>query len=331
MPAIAVRGTRRARPQVQHEYVQDLRRTRADPRHPLPRCVQPGGPRSEHPGAVRSADRRSRRRYRSVRRSHDHGDRLWLYRAGLGGRCRARRSTRPPSTTASSAATRTWCRKSRPRRRSVSSSSRASCRGSRRPSITSTSSVKGAIQGFGADAILADCVANSTATLLLRPARSSTAIRPGSLWLSPDGFVTDLPHNVGGDKTDGIDVSASYSHPLGGLGGLSASFQGTWVRHFEVDNGLTRAVRLRRLLRQHLRHADFKVAAQGPADLEYADRPRYFGSVASPVGLDVRGLQHEPDACGHPLCARRALPGVQLLRPVGDLYAVRTWWTCGPA
>ena len=98
--------------------------------------------------------------------------------------------------------------------------------------------LKGAVQGFGADAILADC---GTATATMTPASCSLIHRDaaGSLWLSPNGFVTDLPHNVGGDHTSGIDVSSSYSHRMGAMGSLSMSFEGTYVRKFKVDNGLT--------------------------------------------------------------------------------------------
>ncbi|HEV2593742.1 MAG TPA: TonB-dependent receptor [Sphingomicrobium sp.] len=99
--------------------------------------------------------------------------------------------------------------------------------------------ISGAIQGFGADAILADCVAKSTATAAAPSCSLIHRDPSGSLWLTPNGFVTDLPHNVGGDQTDGIDVSAAYSHGLGHFGGLTASFQGTWVNHYKVDNGLT--------------------------------------------------------------------------------------------
>ncbi|WP_294071251.1 TonB-dependent receptor, partial [Sphingomonas sp.] len=79
-----------------------------------------------------------------------------------------------------------------------------------------------AIQPFGADAILADCVANTTSLTAVAP--SCALIHrnaAGSLWLSPDGYVTDISHNVGGDKTDGIDVSAAYSRRFGGLGNFS--------------------------------------------------------------------------------------------------------------
>jgi outer membrane receptor protein involved in Fe transport len=40
-------------------------------------------------------------------------------------------------------------------------------------------------------------------------------------------------------KTDGIDINSSYSHGVGGLGNLSASFNGTYLMHYKVDNGLT--------------------------------------------------------------------------------------------
>jgi outer membrane receptor protein involved in Fe transport len=62
------------------------------------------------------------------------------------------------------------------------------------------------------------------------------------LWLTSSGFINDLPNNVGRIKTDGVDISASYSQRLGGfvgfLGNMSASFNGTYLRHYKVNNGL---------------------------------------------------------------------------------------------
>ena len=95
--------------------------------------------------------------------------------------------------------------------------------------------VKKAIQGFGADAILASCTndVNPVACALIHrnPA--------GSLWLSSDGFVTDLPTNVGSVQTRGIEVNGSYSHRLGAFGNASASLIGTKLTRYGVDNGLT--------------------------------------------------------------------------------------------
>jgi len=96
-----------------------------------------------------------------------------------------------------------------------------------------------AIQGFGADAVLSDCVDNATATFT--PASCALVNRDpaGSIWLTPGGFVTDTPVNVGGIKTDGFDINTSYSQRLGGLGNLSLSFIGTRLRRYITDNGLT--------------------------------------------------------------------------------------------
>ena len=99
--------------------------------------------------------------------------------------------------------------------------------------------VKGAIQGFGADAILSNCINNTTSSTAIAPSCSLIHRDPsGSLWLTSNGFVVDLPANVGAVETKGIDGSLSYSYRLGGLGTLSASAVGTWVNHFIVNDGL---------------------------------------------------------------------------------------------
>jgi outer membrane receptor protein involved in Fe transport len=98
--------------------------------------------------------------------------------------------------------------------------------------------LKDAIQGFGADAIINNCVNHTTATEVASSCALIHRDVSGSLWLTSNGFITDLPSNSGEIKTDGIDTSASYSYRLGGLGNLSASFIGTYLRKYKVDNGL---------------------------------------------------------------------------------------------
>lgn len=98
--------------------------------------------------------------------------------------------------------------------------------------------VKGAIQGFGADAILANCVANTTASSVAPSCALIKRAPGGSLWLSSNGFVIDLPQNVGSVETKGIDGNIAYSYRLGGLGTLSASAVGTYVQHYFVNDGL---------------------------------------------------------------------------------------------
>jgi iron complex outermembrane recepter protein len=95
-----------------------------------------------------------------------------------------------------------------------------------------------AIQGFGADAILNNCVQHSTATEVAPSCGLIHRNPAGSLWLTPGGFVEDVPTNSGKIKTDGWDFSGSYSYRLGGLGNLSASFIGTLLRKYKVNNGL---------------------------------------------------------------------------------------------
>lgn len=100
--------------------------------------------------------------------------------------------------------------------------------------------VKDAIQGFGADAIVGQCVSGSTSAANIDPACALINRDPaGSLWLTSGGYVIDTPNNEGTVKTDGIDIASSYSHRLGSLGTLNFAFNGTWLRHYKVNNGLT--------------------------------------------------------------------------------------------
>jgi outer membrane receptor protein involved in Fe transport len=101
--------------------------------------------------------------------------------------------------------------------------------------------VANAIQGIGADAILTACVNQSTSATNISPACDLVNRNAaGSIWLTPDGFVSDLPGNTSTIKTDGWDIGSSYSRNLGGfLGNLSASFLGTYLHKYKVNNGLT--------------------------------------------------------------------------------------------
>lgn len=98
--------------------------------------------------------------------------------------------------------------------------------------------IKGAIQGFGEDAILNNCVNESTATSTAASCALVHRNAAGSLWLSPDGFVTDLPQNVGSVETRGIDASVSYSHRLSGVGTVSLGFNGTYLDSYKINDGL---------------------------------------------------------------------------------------------
>lgn len=99
--------------------------------------------------------------------------------------------------------------------------------------------VKDAIRAFGQDSVLADCTTNTTATFT--PASCGLINRDpaGSLWLTPGGFVTDLPNNVGRLQTKGFEISSAYSHEIEGFGMVSLSYIGTILDEYVVDNGLT--------------------------------------------------------------------------------------------
>ncbi len=96
--------------------------------------------------------------------------------------------------------------------------------------------VNDAIQRFGADAILAACgVSGGTAEACDLIHRNPA----GSLWLSSDGYVEDIYHNVGSVKTRGMEFNGNYTTEIGGAGRLTLSMVGTWLNHYTVDNGLT--------------------------------------------------------------------------------------------
>lgn len=98
--------------------------------------------------------------------------------------------------------------------------------------------IKGAIRGFGADAILSNCIANTTATSVASSCGLIHRDPGGSLWLTANGFTTDLPHNVGAVETRGVDANLAYSYRFGRMGTLSAAFNGTWVDKYVVNDGL---------------------------------------------------------------------------------------------
>ncbi|MEG3149028.1 TonB-dependent receptor [Sphingomonas sp. ZT3P38] len=99
--------------------------------------------------------------------------------------------------------------------------------------------IDNAIRAYGQDATLSDCVANATATFTPESCSLINRDAADSLWLTPGGFVTDLPNNVGQVQTKGIEVNGAFSQDLGGIGSLSLSMIGTYLDAYRVDNGLT--------------------------------------------------------------------------------------------
>ncbi|MEA3065665.1 MAG: iron complex outerrane recepter protein, partial [Sphingomonadales bacterium] len=91
--------------------------------------------------------------------------------------------------------------------------------------------LKNAISAISPNTSLQQCVSTGD------PAFCSLIHRdaPGTLWLTPNGYTVATNINIGGISTKGIDVNASYTQPLGGLGSLAFSFVGTWLDQLVVN------------------------------------------------------------------------------------------------
>lgn len=64
----------------------------------------------------------------------------------------------------------------------------------------------------------------------------------GTLWVNSTGYVTATNTNIGGLKTDGVDVLANYTFDIPSnrdLGSISMDFVGTYLDKLVTDNGLS--------------------------------------------------------------------------------------------
>jgi iron complex outermembrane recepter protein len=86
------------------------------------------------------------------------------------------------------------------------------------------------IQGYGAATIIGNCIASNSATstwceLVHRDSN-------GSLWLSQNGYVTDVTLNAGAEETKVIDVSMVYRLNMGSAGDMHFRLDGTYLQSF---------------------------------------------------------------------------------------------------
>lgn len=95
--------------------------------------------------------------------------------------------------------------------------------------------ISGAIQGIGSDNILAACTATADPFFCGLINRDPS----GSLWRSPQGFVTNVTQNIGGFKTSGIDAQVNYRTEIGDLGTLTFNFLGTYLDELVTDTGIS--------------------------------------------------------------------------------------------
>jgi len=85
-------------------------------------------------------------------------------------------------------------------------------------------SVEGTIGGIGAQSILNNCLSSGDATFCDLINRDAS----GSLFLTPNAFITNTTQNVGGLKTDGLDIGANFQFPVFG-GNAVLDYVGTYL------------------------------------------------------------------------------------------------------
>jgi outer membrane receptor protein involved in Fe transport len=98
--------------------------------------------------------------------------------------------------------------------------------------------VKNLVSALPFNGILASCALSGDPAFCDLVHRDIT----GSLTNLPTGFIGLQTTNVGGLRTKGLDINASYSHKFAGLGTLNLSFVGTWLKELEFDTGISPGV-----------------------------------------------------------------------------------------
>jgi iron complex outermembrane receptor protein len=157
------------------------------------------------------------------------------------------------------------------------------------------------VSTIGADTILSQCTNDATSPFCGLINRDSS----GSLWRSPAGYTIDLTQNIGSLLTAGIDVGASYSHELGGLGSLGLNFNGTYLDKLVVNNGVSDAYDCAGLYGNQCgtpspewRHK-FRATINLPNGIGFSGQWRYFSAVRVDTSSQYTSL-NPTNAAGQP-------------------------------
>ena len=86
--------------------------------------------------------------------------------------------------------------------------------------------IKDTITGIGADTIILNCLQTADPTYCSKVHRDAG----GTLWRSPNGYITDTNVNIGSLSTKGIDIKSSYRLPMANLGSLAFNLDGTYLK-----------------------------------------------------------------------------------------------------
>lgn len=88
--------------------------------------------------------------------------------------------------------------------------------------------IENIIRSVGENTILADCASADLFCNLIHRDAANT------LWLTPNGYVTDTLANVGDLQEKGVDVNLTYSRELGRWGAITTNFVGTYLDSYTV-------------------------------------------------------------------------------------------------
>ena len=91
--------------------------------------------------------------------------------------------------------------------------------------------IKQKIGPIGGDVILDSCLSSGLPMWCNQVHRGPN----GSLWLSPNGFISDGDVNAGTSSTKGIDIKAGYRLPLTTLGSLNFGLEGTKLNNLTTQ------------------------------------------------------------------------------------------------
>jgi len=93
--------------------------------------------------------------------------------------------------------------------------------------------IENVIGVIGGDTAITQCInTGQLCELINRDAK-------GSLFLTQEGFTISTNQNLGGLSTRGVDIGASYSMRLGGMGNVGLNFVGTWLDELIVNNAVS--------------------------------------------------------------------------------------------
>jgi outer membrane receptor protein involved in Fe transport len=184
--------------------------------------------------------------------------------------------------------------------------------------------IDGAISGIGQQTIITTCINTGDpvfCSLINRDAR-------GSLWLTSNGFVRDLPQNIATFSTRGVDIQASYSRQIGSLGSLGFNFVGTYLDELITDNGVSVPFDCVGLYagscgtpNPEWRHTA-RINWNFPDGIGLSGRWRYFG------GVDQASTSSNPTLAGASQPANRRIApqsyfDLTLTARIGDHYGFR--------